>query len=428
MKRPPRLILVAGAVALVAAVVMAGWSWWRSRLNASGTLHASGRIEVTEVNVSSKVTGRVTTLHVDEGTDVRTGQLIADLEGEELEAQLRQANAMLQSAEARLIQARITLQVEPTMVRTQIRQAEEGLRAAEERLRMLQAGFRAQEIEEGRANLRQAEARLEIARLTRDRYRGLLADGAIARQDLDRAESDLQAAEGAVRAARERLNILEEGSRPEDVRMAQAERDRASAALEAARANAATLDLRQQDVRVAEASVREAIANVRRLQTQVAELKVFAPLDATVLTKAVEAGEVVAAGKPLVLLGDLDHPWIKIYVPETQLGKVKLGAPARILVDSFPNLPFRGTVTWISDQAEFTPKNVQTAEERVNLVYAVKITIQNAERKLKSGMPADAELPLDPRGQGAAGSASLPRLAPLDGRAERSVGQGAESR
>ncbi len=395
MTRPPRPILVAGSTALVAALMLAGWSWWRSRMEASDILHASGRIEVTEVNVSSKVTGRVTALHVDEGTDVKAGQLIADLEGEELEAQLRQARAALQSAEARLTQARITLQVEPTTIRTQIRQAEEGLRAAGERLGMLKAGFRSQEIEEGRANLRQAEARLEIARLTRDRYRGLLADGAIANQDLDRAESDLQAAEGAVRAARERLNILEEGSRPEDIRMAQAERGRAAAALEAARANAATLDLRQQDVRVAEAVVREAQANVRRLETQVAELKVFAPLTATVLTKAVEAGEVVAAGKPLVLLGDLDHPWIKIYVPETQLGKVRLGAPARVLVDSFPNQPFRGTVSWISDQAEFTPKNVQTAEERVNLVYAVKITIQNAERKLKSGMPADAELTLE---------------------------------
>jgi len=406
MKRPPRPILVAGAIALVAAVALAGWSWWRSRLDASGILHASGRIEVTEVNVSSKVTGRVTALHVDEGTDVKAGQLIAELEGQELEAQLRQARAALQSTEARLTQARITFQVEPTMVRTQIRQGEEGLRAAEERLRMLQAGFRAQEIEEGRANLRQAQARLEIARLTRDRYRGLLADGAISKQDLDRSESELLAVEAAVRAVRERLNILEEGSRPEDIRMAQAERDRAAAALEAARANAATLDLRQQDVRVAEAVVGEAQANVRRLETQVAELKVFAPLAATVLTKAAEAGEVVAAGKPLVLLGDLDHPWIKIYVPETQLGKVRLGAPARVLVDSFPNLPFRGTVTWISDQAEFTPKNVQTAEERVNLVYAVKITIQNAERKLKAGMPADAELDLGPGagGQGPAGS------------------------
>ena len=395
MKHLPRPVILIGIVTLVAGLAFAGWTWWRDRQNDRNVIQASGRIEVTEVNVSSKVTGRVTKLLVEEGTDVKASQLIAELEGEELEAQLRQARAALQSAEARLLQARITLQVEPTTVRTQIRQAEENLRAAEERLGLLKAGSRPQEIEEGRANLRQNLARLEIARLTRDRFRELLADGAIAKQDLDRAESDFQAGEAAVRATRERLSILEEGSRTENIRAAQAERDRAAAALEAARANAATLQLRQQDVRVAEATVREAAANVRRLESQVAELKVFAPLTATILTKAVEAGEVVTAGRPLVLLGDLDHPWIKVYVTETEVGKVKLGAPALVLVDSFPQQPFRGTVTWIADQAEFTPKNIQTKEERVNLVYAVKVTIDNAQRKLKAGMIADAELMLN---------------------------------
>ena len=405
MKRLPRPALIVALVAVAAGLALAGWVWWRDRQDARDVIQASGRIEVTEVNVSSKVTGRVIKRYVDEGADVKAGQLIAVLEGEELEAQLRQARATLQSAEARLLQARISLRIEPTLVQAQIRQAEENLRSAEERLRLLQAGSRPQEIEEGRANLRQNLARLEIARLTRDRYRDLLADGAVAKQDLDRAESDFQAADAAVRATRERLAVLEEGSRVEDIRAAAAERDRAAAALEAARANAATLDLRQQDVRVAEAAVREAQANVQRLETQVAELKVFAPLDATVLTKAVEAGEVVAAGKPLVLLGDLDHPWIKVYVTETEVGKVKLGAPARILVDSFPQQPFRGTVTWIADEAEFTPKNIQTKEERVNLVYAVKITIDNAQRKLKAGMIADADL-LNGSGTGSRGKAS----------------------
>jgi HlyD family secretion protein len=405
MKRLPRPALIVALGAVAAGLALAGWVWWRDRQDTRDVIQASGRIEVTEVNVSSKVTGRVIKRYVDEGADVKAGQLIAVLEGEELEAQLRQALATLHSAEARLLQARISLRIEPTLVRTQIRQAEENLRAAEERLRLLQAGSRPQEIEEGRANLRQNLARLEIARLTRNRYRDLLADGAVAKQDLDRAESDFQAADAAVRATRERLAVLEEGSRVEDIRAAAAERDRAAAALEAARANAVTLDLRQQDVRVAEAAVREAQANVRRLETQVAELKVFAPLDATVLTKAVEAGEVVAAGKPLVLLGDLDHPWIKVYVTETEVGKVKLGAPARILVDSFPQQPFRGTVTWIADEAEFTPKNIQTKEERVNLVYAVKITIDNAQRKLKAGMIADADL-LNGSGTGSRGKAS----------------------
>jgi HlyD family secretion protein len=402
MKRPPHRVIIVGIAAVLIALSLGGWFWWRGREDTRDTIQASGRIEVTEVNVGSKVTGRLTALRVEEGTDVKTGQLIADLEGLDLEAQLGQARATLQSTEAKLNQARTSLRIEPTLVRTQIRQAEETLRAAEERVRLLQAGSRVQEIEEGRANLRQNEARLEMAKLTRDRFRGLLADGAVARQDLDRAESDFDAAAAAVRATRERLGMLEEGSRSEDIRAAQAERDRATASLEAARANAATLDLRQQDVHVAEAAVRESQANVRRLESQVDELKVFAPLDATVLTKAVEAGEVVAAGKPLVLLGDLDHPWIKIYVTETELGRVKLGASARILVDSFPGQTFQGTVSWISDQAEFTPKNIQTKEERVNLVYAVKIVIQGAQRKLKAGMPADAVLNVTSGGSGGA--------------------------
>ncbi len=392
MTRPPRPLIVAGLVS-TAALLAFGWSWWASRDPARGVIKASGRIEVTEVNVSSKVTGRIAALHVDEGADVKRGDPLARLAGEELEAQLRQARATLQSAEAKLGQARIALRVEPIRVQSQIRQAQEGVRAAEERLRMLQAGSRLQEIEEGRANVTQALARQAIARVTRDRLRGLLADGAISKQDFDRTETDLQAADAALRAARERLSLLEEGARAEDVRMARADRDRAAAALEAARAAEANVDIRRQEVRVADAAVREARANVERLETQVAELRVFAPLDATVLTKAAEPGEVVAANRPILLLGDLDHPWIKVYVSETALGKVRLGDAARIFVDSFPGQPFQGRVTWISDQAEFTPKNIQTAEERVNLVYAVKISIQNAQRRLKAGMPADAELP-----------------------------------
>jgi HlyD family secretion protein len=392
MKRLPRPLLVAGAAVVLAGLAFAGWSWWGNRHNAREVISASGRIEVTEVNISSKVTGRILALDVDEGSDVKRGQLIATLEGDELQAQLRQVRAALQSGEAKLAQARIVLRVEPITVKSQIRQAEEALRAAGERLSLLQTGPRTQEIEEGRANLRQAQARLEIARLTRDRYRALLIDGAISKQEVDRTDTDHDAAEAAVRATKERLGTLEEGSRGEDIRAARADRDRAAAALEAARAGAATVDIRAQEVQVAEAAVREAQANVKRLESQVAELQVFAPLDATVLTKAAEVGEVVAAGKPLVLLGDLDHPWIKVYVPETVVGKIRLGAPARVLVDSFPGRPFQGTVSWVADQAEFTPKNVQTAEERVNLVYAVKINIQNAQRKLKAGMPADAEV------------------------------------
>jgi HlyD family secretion protein len=394
MTRPPKHAVIVGGLLLAGFLGLAGWMLWGNRGGPADRLRASGRIEITEVSVGSKVTGRLADLQVQEGTQVRAGQLLARLEGEDLEAQLRQARATQQSGQARLAQSRIVLETEPALVRSQIRQAEEALRAADERLAMLRSGSRTQEIEEGRANLRQAQARLELTKVTHDRYRALAAEGALARQDVDRAESDFRAAEAGMQAARERLGLLEEGPRRQDIRAAEADRDRAAAARDAARASASSLDVRQQDVRVAEAAVRESEAVIRRLETQVAELEVFAPLDATVLTKVVEAGEVVPAGKTLLVLGDLEHPWIKIYVPETSLGKVQLGAKAKVFVDSFPDRPFNGAVSWIADQAEFTPKNVQTQEERVNLVYAVKVTIADAERRLKAGMPADAVVEL----------------------------------
>ena len=151
MKRPPRPVIIVGIAAVLIALSLGGWFWWRDREDTRDTIQASGRIEVTEVNVGSKVTGRLTALRVEEGTDVKTGQLIADLEGLDLEAQLGQARATLQSTEAKLNQARTSLRIEPTLVRTQIRQAEETLRAAEERVRLLQAGSRVQEIEPTRS-------------------------------------------------------------------------------------------------------------------------------------------------------------------------------------------------------------------------------------------------------------------------------------
>jgi len=213
MTRPPRPLLIGGLILVMAVLTFTGWSWWGNRPDTRGVIAASGRIEVTEVNVSSKVTGRIATLDVDEGSDLKQGQLIATLEGDELQAQLRQARAAQQSGEAKLAQTRIILRVEPITVKSQIRQAEEALRAAGERLSLLQTGPRTQEIEEGRANLRQAQARLELARLTRDRYRALLADGAISKQEVDRTDTDHDASEAAVRATKERLGTLEEGSR-----------------------------------------------------------------------------------------------------------------------------------------------------------------------------------------------------------------------
>lgn len=358
----------------------------------TGAVGASGRIEITEVTLSSKVGGRVVALLVGEGEEVKAGQVLVRLEGDEIEAQFRQATAAVERARARVAQAQAALRAEPLTFAKQVEQAEAGVRASEERLALLRSGPRVEEVREARAAVDQAQARVSNARTMAGRYRELYAKGLIARQDLDGLETEVSVLDGQLRASRERLAALESGSRPEEIRAAEAEVERARATLALARANEVRLELTARDLEMARATLRENLATVERLQTQVRELSISSPLSGTVLTKVVEVGEVVEPRKPIYTVGDLDHPWIKIYVTEMELGKVRLGQPAKVTVDSFPNRAFSGNVTWIASESEFTPKNIQTKEERVNLVYAVKIQIDNAQRLLKAGMPADATL------------------------------------
>lgn len=376
------------------------WRWWLALAllaaactrRETGAVGASGRIEITEVTLSSKVGGRVVALLVGEGEEVKAGQVLVRLEGDEIEALLRQATAAVERARARVAQAQAALRAEPLTLAKQVEQAEAGVRASEERLALLRSGPRVEEVREARAAVDQAQARVSNARTMARRYRELYAKGLIARQDLDGLETEVSVLDGQLRASRERLAALESGSRPEEIRAAEAEVERARATLALARANEVRLELMARDLEMARATLRESLATVERLKTQVRELSISSPLSGTVLTKVVEVGEVVEPRKPIFTVGDLDHPWIKIYVTETELGKVRLGQPAKVTVDSFPNRAFSGNVTWIASESEFTPKNIQTKEERVNLVYAVKIQIDNAQRLLKAGMPADATL------------------------------------
>lgn len=347
---------------------------------------------MTEVPVSSKVGGRVVRLHVREGDEVKPGQLLATLEGDELQAERKRAVAQAAAAEARVAQARLVLEVEGTRVATEIEQAEAALRAAEEKWAMLREGSRREEIEEARATVDQAKARMADAELQLGRMRELFREGAVPQQQLDQAEKEHQAREAQHRAALERLQLLAAGYRAQEIKVAEAEVWRARAGLRMARANAAQLDVRARELQTAEASLKEAKALVERLEVQTRELEVFSPLAGAVMTKGVEEGEVVPLGKALFVIGDLQHPWIKVFIPAERLGQVRLGQRTQVKMDGFPGREFPGQVIWIASEAEFTPRNVQTQEERITLVYAVKIALPNEGRLLKAGMMGDAQL------------------------------------
>ena len=316
------LIMVAGAAAFV------GWELVRGK-GGGEVLVANGTIEATEVEVSSKLPGRIAQLLVREGDAVQANQIIARLDMAEIEAEVAQHRAALARTEAQL--------------------------------KELLAGSRVEEIEEAHANLRQAEDNLKLAKDDWDRFDNLFKEGAISAQERDRAKNKVEVAISQVKAAQERYQMIRIGPRPEVIEAARHERDRAKAALGAA-------------------------------QVRLRDGTILAPLAGIVLTKRAEQGEIINPGFPIVVLIDPDDLWLRVYIPESEIGLVKIGQKGTITVDSFPNRRFEGKVIEISSKAEFTPRTVQTKKERVNLVFGVKISLDNRERLLKPGMPADAEI------------------------------------
>ncbi len=203
-------------------------------------------------------------------------------------------------------------------------------------------------------SISQASVTLENVRKIRDRIANLFEQGVAAQDRLDQAETELSLAVSRLRAAEKKRESIET-----QIGSLQAARDKIE-------------------------------ANLRLLDSRISDSRIYCPIDCVVLEKYREAGEVVNFGTPLCLLADVSEVWLKIYVGEDMLGKLQIGSPATIAVDSYPDARFEGTITWISSQAEFTPKNVLTRDARIDLVYGVKITVPNAEGIFKIGMPADA--------------------------------------
>jgi HlyD family secretion protein len=297
------------------------------------TVSASGTIEVIEVTVSAKTSGQVDRLLVDEGSQVKSGDILAVVDSASLQIQLEQA--------------------------------EGGVGFAEAQLELLLKGARIEDIRQAEAALKQAEANLKLARENRDRIHVLFEKAAATPQQNDDAETRLAVAVAQHGAAQQALEKLIKFARPEDIKSAQARLDQAVAAR----------DL---------------------LKKTISDATIVSPQSGIVTTKITEQGEYVGPGTPLVTIADLSRVHLNIYITETELGKVRLGQEAEVTIDSYPGRVFTGRVIFISPEAEFTPKNVQTKEERVKLVYRVKVEIPNPENILKPGMPADALIRVEP--------------------------------
>jgi len=352
----------------------------------------SGNIELTQVDISFKVPGKLMERTVDEGDSVKKGMLIARIDRDQIDQQRTRDTASVSSSQWALQQSKSSLDWQRQTTAADVDLKKAALQQAQAHLDELLNGSRPQEIQEARQAVADIRAQNEQARLDWDRAQPLMKNDDISKSQYDAFRARLDSTTASLKQAQERLAMVEEGPRKEEIAAARAQVEQAKAALQMSEANRLEIQRRKEDLDARRSDVERARAQVGMTDAQVADTTVRSPIDGIVLVKSAELGEVVAAGTTVVTIGDIDHPWMRAYINERDLGRVKLGMKADVTSDSYKGKTYTGRVTFISPEAEFTPKQIQTAEERVKLVYRIKIEVENPNRELKSNMPVEADL------------------------------------
>jgi len=295
----------------------------------SNSIEASGTIESVNVTVSSKTSGQIKQLYFNEGDRVKKGDLLVEIDHDLLDIQLRQSEA--------------------------------GVDLANAQLKLLRSGARKEDIRQSEELVKQGKINLDLAKLDRDRAEELYRQNAGTEKLYDDSKARYELALAQYNSARENLQKVKSIIRPEEIESAQA-------------------------------NLKKAISAVDMLKKNIEDCRIYSPVDGFVSKKFVEAGEMIAPTGSLLRISNLETVHLVIYVPETELSKVKLGQSAEIKIDAFKDKVYTSKIIFISPEAEFTPKNIQTPEERTKLVFAVKIEIANPEFELKPGLPADAKV------------------------------------
>ncbi len=395
------------------------WAGGQGPSEEAEPLVASGSIEAVDVAVVSEIGGQIAALPVREGDRVTAGKVLVQLDTRTLEAQAAQARAAVAAAEA--ARANVRAGTHPAQILAaeaaleQVKARHASAEAALQDARAILANPQDLDAQVARAQseadvaevaIEQAQAQIATAEAERDQYRaqGTMAEKwlyAVHDYQVQAAREGLAAAQAQKEGAGRTLAALKAmRDNPlalvSQVHQAEGQVEMSAAAVAVAEAYLRELEAgpRSEEVAVAEAQVAQAQAALHAVETQIAKLALTSPIDGVVTSRSAHEGEAAVAGTTLLTVADLDEVSLKIYAPEDELNSVYLGQEVEVRVDSFPGQVFRGIVSSIAQQAEFTPKNVQTEEERVNMVFAVRVRLPNPDHVLKPGMPADATLTL----------------------------------
>ncbi len=321
------------AVVLLGAVLALGyWFYWGAEKKIPGVLRLAGHIEATETDLGFKVPGKIAAINFEEGQEVKAGEVVAELESQDLRREVDAAQSRLAAARANLAK--------------------------------LEAGYRPQEVREAQAATAQAQADFDEKAKDFQRMQNLFERKVVPASTRDKSEAAYRMAQEALRRAQENYNLFKAGFRREDI-------------------DAARADFRQ------------AQANLELAQTRLGYATITSPVTGVALARPMEPGQVAAVGATVLTLGDLDHAYFEGYIPETDLARVRYQQKAEVTTDTYPGKRYPAWVSYIAAKAEFTPKSVETFKERVTLVYRTKIRVENPNHELKPGMPAEARIFVD---------------------------------
>jgi HlyD family secretion protein len=335
-RRPSRSVLL-GALALILVLAMLATYLWRHRgaNDPSAAFSLSGNVDVHQVELAFRVSGRISAVNVQEGDKVSAGQVLAKLD--------------------------------PVPFRTDVDSAKADLAQAQAQLDKTRRGFRVEEVAQARANVAQRAADLENAQVTLRRQQQLVAAGLVTHQQIDDAQARVHMSEAALASSRQQLALELRGSRIEDIE-------------------------------AQEATVASAQARLQKTQTALSDATLLAPSKGIISVRARELGAIVQAGQTVYTLTLNDPVWIRAYVSQPRLGRIKPGMPVKVTIDSMPGRQYDGTVGFISPEAEFTPKTVQTEQVRDDLVYRIRVIASDPDNVFRQGMPVTVLIAAAPAG------------------------------
>jgi HlyD family secretion protein len=330
-RRPSRRLLL-GALAIIAVLAVLATYLWRQHgaYDPNGSFFLSGNVDIHQVELAFRVSGRISAVKVQEGDKVSAGQVLAELDPVPFQTDVDSAKADVAQAQAQLDKTR--------------------------------RGFRVEEVGQARATVAQRAADLENARVTLQRQQQLVAAGLVTHQQIDDVQARVHMGEAALAAAQQQLTLELHGSRIEDIE-------------------------------TQEALLASAQARLEKAQTALSDATLLAPSNGVISVRARELGAIVQAGQTVYTLTLNDPVWIRAYVSQPRLGRIKPGMPVKLSIDSMPGRQYEGTVGFISPEAEFTPKTVQTEEVRDDLVYRIRVIASDSDNVFRQGMPVTVLVP-----------------------------------